>query len=316
MWGTVLAEQMARPGKGTSVWLWEFHEDKAGHLSAKRAHPHLPGLNLSKAIHVTANIEEAVRGASYIVIAVPSTHVRKTARMIRRGLDGPPPCVVNASKGIEPGTLRTMGQVLEQEIPGARAVYTLSGPSFAREVFRGVRTKLVLAGPKSAAMPWLSRRLNGGVLRVEATQDRVGVELGGALKNVMAIGCGILDGLDGGSNTKAALIIQGMGEMARIVKALGGKPETIYGLAGLGDLIATGTSVESRNRFLGEKLGGGRGLRQALREIPTVVEGIETVHSALVLARRLGLKAPLLSAIWRVVHAGAAPGEVVKALGF
>ena len=167
-------------------------------------------------------------------------------------------------------------------------------------------------------VPWVERAwwMLVGVLRVDWTPDRVGVEVGGSLKNVLAIACGILDGLGSGANTKAALIIQGIQEMAAIVRALGGKPETIYGVAGLGDLVLSGTSLESRNRALGEKLAGGRRVSQARREIPTIVEGIEAVKSARRLARSLKLKLPLLSAIWDVVHGGKRPERVLASLGF
>jgi glycerol-3-phosphate dehydrogenase (NAD(P)+) len=317
MWGTVLAEQFWAASRGkTRVSVWEFDPHKAALIASSRRHPHLAGLRLDPDVTVTSDLRQAIDGADVILFALPSTAVRTTARAIKSIIPRSRPYVINASKGIDHGTLKTMGQVIESELPNARAVYTLSGPSFAREVARGVKTKLALAGPSGPDAERLRRLLNGGVLRVDWTPDRVGVEVGGSLKNVLAIACGILDGLGSGANTKAALIIQGIQEMAAIVRALGGKPETIYGVAGLGDLVLSGTSLESRNRALGEKLAGGRRVSQAQREIPTIVEGIEAVKSARRLARSLKLKLPLLSAIWDVVHGGKRPERVLAALGF
>ncbi|MDE2293549.1 MAG: glycerol-3-phosphate dehydrogenase, partial [Elusimicrobia bacterium] len=180
----------------------------------------------------------------------------------------------------------------------------------------GVPTRLALGGPAGPRAASVARALSGGAVRVEPTPDRVGVELGGSLKNVLAIGCGILDGLGAGANTEAALIVQGMGEMGRLIERLGGRRETIYGLAGLGDMIATGSSAQSRNRTLGHKLGQGKSLAQALKEIPTVAEGVESARSAHTLARAGRVPCPLVEAVWRVVHRGAPPRTVLKAIGF
>ena len=317
MWGTVLAEQFWVVSRGKApVSIWEFDPHKASLIASSRRHPHLAGLRLAPEVTVTADLRQAIDGTRVILFALPSTAVRGTARTIRRLFPRERPFVVNASKGIEHGTLKTMGQVIESELPNARAVYTLSGPSFAREVARGVKTKLALGGPGGPDAERLRRLLDGGVLRVEWTPDRVGVEVGGSLKNVLAIACGVVDGLGSGANTKAALIIQGLHEMATIVRSLGGRSETIYGIAGLGDVVLSGTSLESRNRALGEKLAGGRQVTQARREIPTIVEGIEAVRSARRLARSLKLKLPLLSATWDVVHGGKSPRRLLAALGF
>jgi glycerol-3-phosphate dehydrogenase (NAD(P)+) len=224
--------------------------------------------------------------------------------------------VVNASKGIEPGTLLTLGGVLGQELPGHRGrLFALSGPSFAREVARGKETAMVLAGP-ALGRAALRRALESPAVQIEETSDRVGVELGGSLKNVLAIGCGILDGLECGANTKAAFVSRGLAEMAALAAKAGGRRETIYGLSGLGDLVATGTSHESRNRTFGEKLGRGKTLTQALGEIPTVIEGIEAAASARALARKLGLRTPLMAGVWRIVHGNAKPGALLGAMGF
>lgn len=317
LWGTVLAQHIASGNRKREVWLWEFFAKAAEFLRTKRRHPHIPGFRLDETVTVTSRLDEAAAGAEVLLFVLPSTVVRATARAARKSLGPGRPVVVNASKGLEAGTLKTMGETIAAELPRARAVYTLSGPSFAREVARGVPTKLVLAGPGGSRAESIVELFNGGALRAQWCADRKGVELGGSLKNALAIGCGILDGRQGrGANTKAALLTQGMSEIGRLIKGCGGNPQTIYGLAGLGDLIATGTSSESRNRSFGEKLGQGKTARQARREIPTVVEGVEAAQAAYSLSRRLGIKVPLLESICKVVHGGKPARLVEQALGF
>lgn len=277
----------------------------------------MPGFRLAPGVRVGSDMAEAAAGAHLILMVVPSAFVRRTARSLAPLLKGRTPTLVNASKGVEPRTLRTMGQVILEEIPGLSArLYTLSGPSFAKEVAAGVPTKLVLAGPSGARARKALAALSGGALGVEHSPDRVGVELGGSLKNVLAIGCGVLAGLGAGANTKAAFFVQGMRELEALVVRSGGRRETIYGLAGLGDTILTGSSAQSRNWSLGEKLGRGKSLAVALKEVVTVAEGVESALSARTLARAGRLKCPLIEAVWRVVHRGAAPRTVVTAMGF
>jgi len=321
LWGTVLAQQLAGSRARPTVRLWEFFREAAESLERTRRHAHIPGFRLDPAVRVSAELGKTVAGATVLLFVLPSSVVRDAARAVKAALGGRKPLVVNASKGVEPGSLQTMGELIASEL-GARAVYTLSGPSFAREVARGVPTKLLLAGPAGPAAERLRRLFDGGPLRVARSADRKGVELGGSLKNALAIGAGILDGLalqgaaPAGANTKAALIVQGMGEMGRLIAASGGRADTIYGLAGLGDLIATGTSPESRNRAFGEKLGAGKTRAQAVAEIPTVIEGVEAALSARALCRKHRLEAPLLEAIWSVVHGGRPAKRVLDALGF
>ncbi|MFA6029258.1 MAG: NAD(P)H-dependent glycerol-3-phosphate dehydrogenase [Elusimicrobiota bacterium] len=317
IWGTALANHLA--GKGRPVVLWEYFAALAARLERTRRHPHIPDLRILPPVRVVSDLEEAVRDAGVLLVVLPSTAVRATMRRLRPlvGAVPPRPIVVNASKGVERGSLRTMGEVLHEELPHLEGrIFTLSGPSFAREVARGVPTRMVLAGPPVPAAREVRRLLEGGTVRVVPSDDQIGVELAGSLKNVVAIGAGILDGLRLGANTKAALMTQGVAEMGQLVERLGGRRETIYGLCGLGDLIATGTSQESRNRGLGERLGRGRSLRRALAEIDMVVEGVESAQSALELLHSCGFKAPLLEAVWGVVHGGRPPKTVVEALGF
>ncbi|MBI5201557.1 MAG: NAD(P)-dependent glycerol-3-phosphate dehydrogenase, partial [Elusimicrobia bacterium] len=294
LWGSVLADHLAR--RGSSVTLWEFFPEVARALETSRKHAHIPKWELHERVRVTSDIGTAVRGAGLVVVVLPSAHVRKTLRGLA-GIwraAGKTPLVVTASKGVEPDTLKTMSEVIEEEAPQLTGrVYALSGPSFAREVARGVATKVMIAGPNPATARELQALFSGGAMRVELTGDRRGVELGGTLKNVLAVGCGMLDGMKAGFNTKAALLTEGMNEMGRLIRARGGKAETVYGLAGLGDLILTGTSSESRNRTVGEKLGAGLSLAAARKEIPTVKEGVESAKSAYQMIRAENVEAPV-----------------------
>lgn len=314
MWGCVLAQHLK--GKGAKVTIWEFVPSLAESLKKSRRHAQIPGFRLDGAVKVTHDVAVAVKDADVLLFVLPSKALAATAKRIR-GCRFPKNAVaVNASKGVEPGTLATMGDIVSRELPSLKGrVWTLSGPSFAREVARGVPTGLMLGGPNGRHAKALVSLFNGGALNVELWPDRVGVELGGSLKNAIAIGAGILDGLGTGANTKAALLVKGLAEMSLLIRARGGRADTIYGLAGLGDLIATGTSHESRNRGFGEKLGRGLTPKRALAQIPTVVEGIEAAASARELCKRHKVNAPLLDAIWRATRGAPAKG-VLTALGF
>ena len=315
LWGTVLAQQLSH-ARSSSVRLWEFFAQGAAALQKTRRHPHIPGFRLDEGVEVTSDLAAALSDASLLLFVLPSAFLRQTAQAAAKCLAGRKPVVVNASKGVEPHTLLTMGDCLAQEL-GAQAVYTLSGPSFAREVARGVPTHLVLGGPAGARAKRIAELFRGPALAVSLSTDRRGVELGGSLKNVLAVGAGILDGLGGqGANTKAALLIQGLDEMASLISASGGRRETVYGLSGLGDLIATGTSPESRNRAFGELLGKGESAVAAVKAIPTVVEGAEAARSAYALARRAKVRTPLIDAIYDIVEHGRPAQDVIAALGF
>lgn len=314
MWGSVLAQHLAN--KRAKVTIWEFVPELAASLKKTRRHAQIPGFRLDGAIKVTHDVAVAVENVDVLLFVLPSRALAATAKTIRRSGFPKNAVAVNASKGVEPHTLATMGDIISRELPSLRGkVWTLSGPSFAREVARGVPTGMMLGGPSGPKAKALVSLFDGGALNVTHWPDRHGVELGGSLKNAIAIGAGILDGLGTGANTKAALLVKGLEEMAHLIHARGGHYNTIYGLAGLGDLIATGTSPESRNRGFGEKLGKGLSPKRALAQIPTVVEGIEASASARELCRRYKVKAPLLEAIWRATRGAPAKG-VLKALGF
>ncbi|UPT72945.1 MAG: NAD(P)H-dependent glycerol-3-phosphate dehydrogenase [Elusimicrobiota bacterium] len=312
MWGCVLAQHLASRAK---VTVWEFVPALAESLQRTRRHAHIPGFRLDGSIKVVHDLK-AVHDSDVLLFVLPSKALAATARNLRGAGISKNAVAVNASKGIEPKTLSTMGDIIGRELPFLKGrTWTLSGPSFAREVARGVPTGLMLGGPSGRQADMLADLFNGGALKVTHWPDRIGVELGGSLKNAIAIGAGILDGLGTGANTKAALLVQGLSEMSSLIRARGGRADTIYGLAGLGDLIATGTSPESRNRGFGELLGKGLKPEKALAKILTVVEGIEAAAVTRELCARHGVDAPLLDAIFRTTRGARADG-VLKALGF
>ncbi len=315
LWGVVLAHHLAQ--KGARVRLWEFAPRAAEQLHSSRAHPLLPGFRLDTSVSVSDDLEASVVDAELLLFVLPSKVMAATARRVARsGKLSSQAVAINASKGIESKSFATMGEIIERELPSLRGkVWTLTGPSFAREVARGVPTGLVLGGPSNSRGRALATLLDGGALNVRHWPDRVGVEFGGSLKNVIAVGAGILDGLGTGANTKAALLVKGLEEMALLIRAHGGRADTVYGLAGLGDLIATGTSSESRNRAFGEKIGKGVPPKRAIEEIPTVVEGLEAASSAFGLCRRRRVDAPLIDAIYHATR-GAPARRVLAALGF
>lgn len=313
MWGVVLAQHLSSRAK---VTVWEFIPALAESLKRTRRHAHIPGFRLDSSVLVTHDVAVAVKKADVLLFVLPSRALAATAKNIRAVGIKKNAVAVNASKGVEPKTLATMGDIVQRELPSLKGkVWTLSGPSFAREVARGVPTGLMLGGPSGSKADMLAKLFHGGALNVVTWPDRVGVELGGSLKNAIAIGAGILDGLGTGANTKAALLVQGLSEMSRLIRASGGRADTIYGLAGLGDLIATGTSPESRNRGFGELLGKGLAPEKALAKILTVVEGIEAAAVTRELCARHRVDAPLLDAIFRATRGARADG-VLKALGF
>ncbi len=314
MWGCVLAQHLARK---SSVRLWEFAPALTEILKKTRRLKHIPGFRLDDSVLVTNDLVEACRDADLLLFVLPSNALAATARAIGSKCRPSKSVVaVNASKGLEPVTLATMGDIIARELPALRGkVWTLTGPSFAREVARGVPTSLLLGGPSGPRAKALVSLFDGGAMNVTHCADRVGVELGGSLKNAIAIGAGILDGLGVGANTKAALLVRGLCEMGAIISARGGRAGTIYGLAGLGDLIATGTSSESRNRAFGEKLGRGLSPARARAQIATVVEGVEAAARARELCRRYKVKAPLLESIWGATRGAKAAG-VLSAMGF
>jgi glycerol-3-phosphate dehydrogenase (NAD(P)+) len=274
-----------------------------------------PGFALPPLVRATSSFEECLAGASIVVLVVPTQVLRATLESARSHLPPSAPLVV-ASKGIESGTLLLPTEIIEDVLGGdaaARAV-GFSGPSFANEVALGMPTNIVAAAKSFEVSTAVQQRLSSERLRIYSSDDPVGVQMGGALKNVIAIAAGAVDGLQFGHNTRAALITRGLGEIARISMAKGGRVESLAGLAGLGDLVLTCTGEASRNRTVGYELGQGRALRDVLAGLGHVAEGVTTARSAYDLARQLDVDVPICTEVYRVLYEDKAPLDALRDL--
>ena len=308
-WGTAIAVLLAN--KGNDVYLWSWIQEETDRLNSDRENKEfLPGIMLSENIICTHNMKECIDGAEVVVTAVPSPAMRTTAKQMSDYIaDGQK--VVNISKGLE-GVLR-LSQVLKEEMPKAD-ISVLSGPSHAEEVSRNVPTTVVVASDNEETAEFLQDVFMTPSFRVYTSKDKIGVELGGALKNVIALCAGISDGLGYGDNTKAALITRGIAEMSRLGVAMGAQISTFAGLSGLGDLIVTGTSTLSRNYRAGKLLGKGMSLPDALSEIHMVVEGVNTATAAYELGKKYGVTTPIIEQAYNVLYNGVNPRDAVNAL--
>lgn len=313
-WGTALANLLARKGIDTIVW--SHRSDVAVAIERDHRNPrYLSEVELDQRLRATADMAEAARGADVVLSVSPSHVVREVMARVAPHLREDA-LVVSASKGIEMDTLETMDQVLAGVLPprvAERATY-LSGPSFALEVALDLPTAVTVASRSDAAAHATQQLFQTECFRVYTNRDVVGVELGGALKNVVAIASGVVDGLGFGNNTRAALITRGLAEMARLGVALGADPLTFSGLAGMGDLILTCTGELSRNRSVGIDLGRGRTLEEVLGSMTMVAEGVRTARSARDLARKVGVEMPIVEAVYDVLYRGVPPREVVENL--
>ncbi len=313
-WGTALADLLARGGH--RVDLWVFEEPLAEEMARTRENRvYLPGYRLAEGVRPSSDLAAVVAQSEVVVSVSPSQVVRQV--MGRAGPHlRPDALVVSASKGIENGSLQLMHQVLEQVLPGpiGARLAVLSGPSFAAEVARGVPTAVSLACGDPEAARHLQRLFSSPPFRVYTLDDVVGVELGGALKNVVALAAGISDGLGFGHNSRAALITRGLAEISRLGTALGAKPLTFLGLAGMGDLVLTCTGDLSRNRTVGLRLGHGEKLREILGSMTAVAEGVKTCEAVVGLAERLKVEVPIGREVWRVLHEDKDPRQAVEDL--
>ena len=310
-WGTALA--ILLHDNGHDVTVWSIDPKEVEMLSEKREHvSKLPGVHISEEIMITNEMEEAIKGKDFLVLAVPSIFTRSTAaKMKPYVVDGQ--MIVDVAKGIEEDTLMTLSQQISQEIPQAD-VAVLSGPTHAEEVGRGIPTTVVVGAKNKETAEMLQDVFMNKVFRVYTSSDIVGIELGGALKNVIALAAGTVDGLGYGDNTKAALMTRGIAELTRLGEALGGKPETFSGLTGVGDLIVTCTSVHSRNRKAGYLMGKGMTAEEAMKEVKMVVEGVYSAKAALGLAKKCNVAVPIVEAVNRVLFENADPKEEVSNL--
>ena len=313
-WGTALAILLARAGR--SVTLWARRTEAAERLRAERENRvYLPGVEIPKDVEITADLAAALRGRKVVVVVVISAFMREIARQLAPLVE-PDALLVHGTKGFEPDSLLRCTEVLERELgPGfSGRVAVLSGPTHAEEVARGVPTAAVLACPDIGVATVLQRLLRSPSFRLYTNPDRIGVEVSGSLKNVIALAAGASDGLGYGDNTKAALITRGLAEMGRLAAALGGEPVTVSGLAGLGDVVATCTSRHSRNRWAGEQLGLGRSLDEIMSGTNKVVEGIPATHAAAALAAQVGVELPIADQVYAVLFGGRRPAAALAAL--
>jgi glycerol-3-phosphate dehydrogenase (NAD(P)+) len=310
-WGTALADLLTR--NGHDVQLWAYEPDVVESVNTKHENVRfLGGHALSAGLHATGDIKRAVEGAELVTLATPSHVLRSILRSAAKSLVSTAPIVV-ASKGIEKGTLALMTEVAEQEIPGATVV-ALSGPSFAKEVVTRQPTAVVVASTGDEAAEIAQRAFSSPYFRAYTHTDVTGVELGGALKNVMAVATGIAEGLGLGFNARAALVTRGLAEMTRLGLALGAEQSTFAGLAGLGDLVLTCTGSLSRNRAVGVEVGKGRTLEEVLKDKETVAEGVVTAQSARELAAREGVEMPIVDTVNRVLFEGQSARSAIAAL--
>lgn len=293
-WGTALSLLLCK--NGHEVTLWSALEDEVRMLCEKREHESkLPGVRLPEDMKITADLEDSLQDPDVAVLAVPSPFTRSTAHrmapFVKKGQ-----IIVNVAKGVEEHTLMTLSEIISEEIPQAD-VCVLSGPSHAEEVGKGLPTTCVVSAEKRETAEYLQGIFMSPVFRVYTTPDILGVELGGALKNVIALAAGTADGLGYGDNTKAALITRGIAEISRLGTKMGARAETFYGLSGIGDLIVTCASVHSRNRKAGYLMGKGYTMQEAMDEVKMVVEGVYSAKAAIALAKKYDIDMPIIEQV-------------------
>lgn len=312
-WGTTLAFLLSK--KGIATTLWDHQSRRAIDMQQRRENVEfLPGIYFPATLHVTSAIAEAVEGKEMLLLVTPSQRMRENVHLLVPYV-GSETLLVNASKGIEIGSLKRMTEIICEEVPHARGrVAALSGPNIAQEVAQGKPTAAVVAAISRDIADHARSLLNAAWFRVYTASDLVGVELGGALKNIIAIGAGFNDGMDYGNNAKAAFMTRGLAEIARLGIAAGANPLTFTGLAGIGDLIATCASPLSRNQQLGRRLAAGEKLDAILASMHSVAEGVSTTKAALQLAARYGVEMPITEQMALVLFEGMDPHKAVPEL--
>ena len=310
-WGIALALLLHKNGRHITVW--SIIQEEIDMLSKEHEHKEkLPGVKLPEDMEFTTDLEAAVKGKDILVLAVPSPFTRSTSHSMKEYV-GEGQVIVNVAKGIEEKSLLTLSQIIEEEIPQAK-VAVLSGPSHAEEVGRGIPTTIVVGAKEKTTAEWLQNIFMNEAFRVYISPDVLGIELGAALKNVVALAAGIADGLGYGDNTKAALITRGITEIARLGTAMGGRFETFCGLTGIGDLIVTCASIHSRNRRAGILIGKGYSMEEAMKEVKMVVEGVYSAKAAMALAKKYDVQIPIIEQVNAVLFDGKEAGAAVKEL--
>jgi len=311
-WGTALAMHLA--DSGHNVLLWGNEPEHIQLLSEQRCNQqYLPGVSFPDLLQVTADLELALASPAWVLIAIPShayrSFLQKNAHLFQSHIG-----VAWASKGLENGTAKLIHQVVAEELPQCDKTAVMSGPTFAGEVARNLPTSITVASESETFARQITDDLHSGRFRVYLSKDLIGVELGGALKNVLAIAAGAADGLGFGANTRAALITRGLAEMMRLGEAMGGQRETFMGLAGVGDLILTCTDNQSRNRRTGLLLAQGKTLEQVREEIGQAIEGIRTAKEVVTLARQHGVEVPISEQVYRVLYENCSIEDAVRTL--
>jgi glycerol-3-phosphate dehydrogenase (NAD(P)+) len=311
-WGTAVALVLAQHPEHR-VALWSARPENAGLLRQRRENVRLlPGVPIPAGICLTADIAEAVAGAELLITGIPTVHLRPTLARIADGVPAGVP-VLSLTKGVEIGTFRRPTEIIA-EVLGPRSLAVLSGPSHAEEVARGLPTTLVAASTDLTLARWVQQRFSTDRFRVYTNLDVVGVELAGALKNILGIAAGMNDGLGFGDNGKSALLTLGVTEMARFGVALGAEPQTFWGLAGIGDVITTCISPHGRNRQVGLRLAAGEGLQDILAGMTMVAEGVFTARSVHEQSSRMGIPMPITTEVYRMLYEGKAPLDAVNDL--
>ncbi len=310
-WGIALAKLLFK--NGHEITVWSILEEEIKMLQVNHEHKtKLPGVILPREMKFTTDLRKAVEDKDLLVLAVPSPFVRSTAKALSP-LVRENQIIVNVAKGIEEESLLTMSEVISQEIPTAQVV-VLSGPSHAEEVGRGIPTTIVIGAKEKRMAEFIQNIFMSDVFRVYISPDICGIELGAALKNVVALAAGIADGLGYGDNTKAALITRGIAEITRLGIAMGGKAETFSGLSGIGDLIVTCASVHSRNRKAGVLIGQGKSMEEAMEEVKMVVEGVYSAKAAMGLSEKYKVSLPIIEQVNKVLFENKPAAEAVMDL--
>ena len=311
-WGSVIGESLAV--NDHSVMMWQRDAHKASAMSADRLHPLLANFIFSNNINFTSNLKQSLLGAEIVVVAVPSHSVREIMSNAAEFI-GDDCIIVNISKGLEIDTLLTMSSVIAEETEGKYiSIVSLYGPSHAEEVFRKIPTTLVAASRNENALKRVQNIFSTQVLRVYTNTDILGVELGGSIKNVIAIAAGICDGIGFGDNTKAAILTRGITEMTRLGIAMGALEKTFAGLSGIGDLFVTCSSKHSRNRFVGEEIGKGRKIDEIVSQMNMVAEGVKTAKAVFQLCQKHDVIMPISKAVYDVLYKDKDPRESVLEL--
>jgi len=300
-WGITLATLLSR--KNYNVSVWEISEQNVRHISKYRKLKFLPGVKIPLSINISSDMKEIITDKRIIIFAVSSQYVRETARSISKFNIDSNCIIINAAKGLELNSMKRMSEVISEELPKFKEnICTLSGPSFAIEVMHKIPTAVVISGRNIEILKKIQKLFSTEYFRLYTNTDIIGVEYGGALKNIFAIACGISDGVGYGDNTKSTIITRGITEIVKLGTCLGAKKETFFGLSGLGDLITTCFSKHSRNRLFGEKIGSGLRPIDALKQIKMVVEGYKTANSAYFLAKKNKLELPIINEIYYILY--------------